>query len=435
MSLKNTWDSLPANTRRNIWLGIVALAFFGVLYSFVSGDSRAQNSRAKRQELAKDIFTAANTREMGMDGLAAALKRMETENKRLLEKVETLQKTVEEKSPEPQPINEEALQREAAERALAALERKYGEKLKAQPAPAPPPQVQPAIPTQTFAEKPAATLAPDQIQWGASTPATGAAEAPLAAGKEGTAQAKKKKGPQMRTIVSEEAKKQAAADQAKLEEVRKKEEDRAVFLPAGSMVSGVLLTGMDAATSDSARRNPFPALLRIKKEAILPNRFRADVRECFLIASGYGDLSSERAYLRAETISCVRNDGGVIEAPIDMYASGEDGKAGVRGTLVSKQGQLVARSMFAGGLQAFSSVFTSTPLPTLLTTATETTPFQERFSKEALQSAGLQGFGSALERVAQFYMDMAENIFPIIEVDAGRKVNFIMTRGTSLKLR
>ncbi len=33
----------------------------------------------------------------------------------------------------------------------------------------------------------------------------------------------------------------------------------------------------------------------------MPNRFRADVRECFLIVSGYGDLSSERAYLRGET--------------------------------------------------------------------------------------------------------------------------------------
>src|SRR3546814_6203967 len=55
-------------------------------------------------------------------------------------------------------------------------------------------------------------------------------------------------------------------------------------------------------------RSPFPSLIRIKNEAILPNRFRADFRECFLIAGGWGDLSSERAYLRAERLSCVRND-------------------------------------------------------------------------------------------------------------------------------
>ncbi|MDJ1478821.1 TraB/VirB10 family protein [Bacillus sp. LS15-K4] len=88
-----------------------------------------------------------------------------------------------------------------------------------------------------------------------------------------------------------------------------------------------MTTGLDAPTHESARREPFPALLRIQKEAILPNRFRADIKECFLIAAGYGDLSSERAYLRGETISCVREDGGVIETRLDSYAVGEDGKA------------------------------------------------------------------------------------------------------------
>lgn len=70
-----------------------------------------------------------------------------------------------------------------------------------------------------------------------------------------------------------------------------------------------------------ASAHPFPSTLRIQKEAILPNRFRADVRECFLIVSGYGDLSSERAYLRGETFSCVREDGGVIEAKLMLMRS------------------------------------------------------------------------------------------------------------------
>ena len=51
------------------------------------------------------------------------------------------------------------------------------------------------------------------------------------------------------------------------------------------------------------------------------------MRECFLVLAGYGDLGSERAYLRTEAITCVRSDGGAIEVPIDAYATGEDGKA------------------------------------------------------------------------------------------------------------
>ena len=71
--------------------------------------------------------------------------------------------------------------------------------------------------------------------------------------------------------------------------------DMELFIPAGSILSGNLLNGLDAPTGKGARREPFPVLARLKDEAILPNRFRADVRECFLVSAGYGDLSSERA--------------------------------------------------------------------------------------------------------------------------------------------
>jgi hypothetical protein len=120
------------------------------------------------------------------------------------------------------------------------------------------------------------------------------------------------------------------------------------YLPAGSILSGTLVTGLDVPTANQARKDPFPALLRVKHEAILPNRYRMDIRECFIVSSGYGDLSSERAYMRAESLSCVRKDGGVIDASLDAYVVGEDGKAGVRGRLVSKNGQLLANALLSG---------------------------------------------------------------------------------------
>lgn len=72
------------------------------------------------------------------------------------------------------------------------------------------------------------------------------------------------------------------------------------------ILSGVLVTGGGRANWKAGTTRPFPSLIRIKNEAILPNRFRADFRECFLIAGGWGDLSSERAYLRAERLSCTQ---------------------------------------------------------------------------------------------------------------------------------
>jgi conjugal transfer pilus assembly protein TraB len=212
-----------------------------------------------------------------------------------------------------------------------------------------------------------------------------------------------------------------------------------VFIPAGSILTGVLLNGLDAPTGKKAKKEPMPVLFRIKKEAILPNRFHADVRECFLLAAGFGDLSAERAYFRGETFSCVRQDGGVIEVPMNAYATGEDGKNGVRGRVVSKQGALLAQSMMAGFLRGFSDAFGRNQIPVLMTggigALSGTTPFQSAFSSQSMEGGALRGAGFAMERLSHFYMDMAEEIYPVIEVDATRQVNFIVQKGTALKLK
>lgn len=218
------------------------------------------------------------------------------------------------------------------------------------------------------------------------------------------------------------------------EKAAEPEAPKGLYLPAGSLLTGVLLTGLDAPTHQGARREPFPATLRIQKDAILPNRFRADVRECFLIISGYGDMSSERAYLRGEIFSCVREDGGVVESKLSAYAVGEDGKAGVRGRLVSKQGQIIAKSMMAGFLSGISKAFDVNPVPTLNLNPNGKTPYQPVFSPGMLQGAGAKGASTALDRVAKFYLDMAENLFPVIEVDAGRRIDIVLTQGAALQL-
>jgi conjugal transfer pilus assembly protein TraB len=220
------------------------------------------------------------------------------------------------------------------------------------------------------------------------------------------------------------------------DEKKKSEPEIETFLPAGSIFSGTLITGLDVSCGKSSKKDPFPVLLRVKKEAILPNMYRADVRECFLIAAGWGDLGSERAYLRAERLSCIREDGKAIETKIDMYAVGEDGKAGLRGRVVSKTGALLSRALLAGFMQGFSQIFSKQPVLQIGTGAAQKeAPFQSMLSKDAMQSAGLSGTGSALERLSKYYMDMAKDIFPVIEIDAGRAVDFVLVTGKSLKLQ
>ena len=212
----------------------------------------------------------------------------------------------------------------------------------------------------------------------------------------------------------------------------KKTENARFVLPAGAMMEGVLITGLDTPTSSHAKQQPFPALVRIKHEALLPNRWRTDVRECFVIASGYGDLASERAYLRAEAISCVRDDGSIMEAQIDAFATGEDGKTGIRGRLVSKQGTLIAQSLMGGFIQGVANIYKPARVPQLSLDPSGSSGFARPDAGMAVEEGIAGGVQQAGKAIADFYIDMAKNTFPIIEVDAGRKVTFIVARSANV---
>jgi conjugal transfer pilus assembly protein TraB len=203
------------------------------------------------------------------------------------------------------------------------------------------------------------------------------------------------------------------------------------YLPSGAFTRAVLLGGLDAPTGGQAQRNPQPVLMRLMDNAVLPNQFRSRVKECFVVGAGYGDVSSERAYIRTESLSCVARDGTAIDVPIKGYVAGEDGKAGMRGRLVSKQGQILANALLAGvasGIgQAFNQSFTTMSISPLGSTSTVEPGKQ-------LEAGMSSGVGKALDRLAQYYITLAEKVFPVIEIDAGRSVDVVLTQGIALEV-
>ncbi|MBP8267612.1 MAG: TraB/VirB10 family protein [Zoogloea sp.] len=200
------------------------------------------------------------------------------------------------------------------------------------------------------------------------------------------------------------------------------------FLPV-SFTRGTLLGGLDAPTGGQSQANPHPVLIRLSDNSVLPNRFRGEYRECFVIAAGYGDISSERAYLRTESLSCVRADGATLEVKVHGSVYGEDGKVGMRGRLVTKQGQMLANALLAGvvsgigqGLATSSTEYSTSALGTVASAT----------GAEAYRAGLGTGVGKALDRLAQYYIKLAENTFPVIEVDAGREIDVVITKGVRI---
>lgn len=201
------------------------------------------------------------------------------------------------------------------------------------------------------------------------------------------------------------------------------------YLPAGSFLTGVLLTGADVPTGRGTQSQPVPVFVRVKLETILPNRFTSDLAECHVVAAAVGDLSSERVLLRSDLLSCVREDGGVLEVPVQMSASGPDGKAGVRGTLVSREGQFLGRALLAGFADGVGRAFAPQRVPVF---QSDGEGFVTPPVSDSLQYGAAEGIGSAMQRLADYYMDRADQMFPVIELSAGTEVTFGVLSGRAL---
>ncbi|MDD3765463.1 MAG: TraB/VirB10 family protein [Pseudomonadota bacterium] len=196
-------------------------------------------------------------------------------------------------------------------------------------------------------------------------------------------------------------------------------------LPVGSFASAVLLTGLDAPTGGLAKTNPIPVLMLLLNDGSLPNRFRSRVRDCFVSGAGYGDAAAERAYIRLERLSCVMHDGRILDAQVEGYIAGEDGKNGLRGPVVSKQGQMIARALFAGiasGLgnsiaQSYASISTSA-------LGSVRTVDPDDIAKVGVAT----GVGTALEKIADFYIARANELYPVVEIDSFRRGDVVFNQ-------
>ncbi|MBP7547794.1 MAG: TraB/VirB10 family protein, partial [Corallincola sp.] len=219
-------------------------------------------------------------------------------------------------------------------------------------------------------------------------------------------------------------------------EAKRKEEEQTVYIPAGSFFQTVSLTGVDAPTQLAAKASPRPVVLRVKKEAILPNHFQVDIRECHLVAEATGDLSSERAFMRSNVLSCVRNDGRAVEATLHAQAVSEyDGRLGIAGRLVSKNGSALAGALAAGFMSGLSEAVAPQRVGSINTEPGSEALYQTVDFGQMGASATFKGASNALDKLADYYIALADQIHPVIEINPGRKITFMTLQGIALKLR
>lgn len=212
---------------------------------------------------------------------------------------------------------------------------------------------------------------------------------------------------------------------------RSKKKDN--ILP-GSFAKVILLTGAEVPTNGGGSVGPVPVLMRVLSDDQLPNFFKTNIRNCFILGQATGSLSAGRAYVRAQKLSCVSKNGKTISANINATAVGEDGKVGLAGKVITKQGALLARVLIAGFLQGVGQAFQQSSQSLTfsgLTGTTSAAPITP--SGRELLSVGIGGgVSQATQKLAQFYMDMANKMFPVIQINSGRKIDVMFLKGAYL---
>lgn len=202
------------------------------------------------------------------------------------------------------------------------------------------------------------------------------------------------------------------------------------IVPAGAFAEAILLGGVDASTSIQASSDPRPILLRLTNPGTLPRRFTSDLEGCHALAASYGDISSERVFMRLEKLSCVeRKTGEVIEMNIQGYVAGEDGRAGIRGAIVDRAGASMRNAMVGGFFSSIGKFLGQARSPLIFSPTTGLAQNNPLTTKEILKHSTGNGIGGALDKYADFYIKRAEQMQPVIQVAAGRTVDIVFTQG------
>ena len=206
------------------------------------------------------------------------------------------------------------------------------------------------------------------------------------------------------------------------------------YLPAGSIASAKLLSSVDAGVGVTSQSEPRPVLLRVTSYAFssanpedLNLKNKTDIRGCTLTGEVSGDLSSERGYIRLIKMTCNADDQKVTEADIYGYVS-SFGKAGIRGRVIEKEGDLVAKSFMSGILANLGkSIEQRYQADTSINGAVATVT---RSTGDIAKSGMGSGFGSALDRLSDYYIKKMEQIEPVISIGQGLDVEVIFYKGS-----
>ena len=203
------------------------------------------------------------------------------------------------------------------------------------------------------------------------------------------------------------------------------------FIPETAYVKGILLGGIAVSTSIGSASEPVPVVIRITERGSLPKNFNIDLTHCKIMGSSYGDLSSERAIVRAEVLSCTDPVSELIyTTKIAGLIHGDDGMNGIKGKVIQTSGKHLKNAIVGSMISGFAG--SAKGQDQMIITSFGAGATKKKGMGDMLQEGAFAGASNAAEKIADYYIKQAESMSPVLLVSGGTKVDIVFTKGVYL---
>ena len=198
------------------------------------------------------------------------------------------------------------------------------------------------------------------------------------------------------------------------------------YVPSGTFVTAVVLGGADAdASVNGQSKNNGVMLFKLLSEGTLPNGAHSNLKGCFVTGSSYGDISSERAFVILDKLSCAQKGKPIIDKAVTGWAF-FGGKVGIKGKPLMRDNKIMQWAGISGAMSGIASAAQySQSIQTRdanIVPPTNVAPY-----------ASYGGLSKASEVLSYYYVKRAEQYHPVIQVGAGSIVTIVFKDGFYLK--
>lgn len=212
-----------------------------------------------------------------------------------------------------------------------------------------------------------------------------------------------------------------------------RKKDMKDYAPSGSHARAVLLTGLAVGTGTNSSSSPEPIVLRLTDSSLFALGHKTEqLQEATLIGDCSGDISSERAKCRLQTLSLKNRKGEIIEKPVEGWVIGEDGRAGIKGVVVDKSSNVARAAVLSGVLGGISQFFENQSTKGIFPLSAITGQTNALKPSDAIKGGAFAGAGNAMEKLAEYAIARAESMSPVIMVASGREVDIVFRKGVDL---